>query len=477
MSLPGLSCFQNIVFNDFYPQADALYVNKAKGAGVTVYDTCTYINIFSFNIWKENTTAETFYLNLRYSGSGTVTVNLTGDNLISRQRISVELQSDAGEYLLPVYEGDFSYAYISWEETENFKLTGAAWLAKCSEPAHDIRLAICIPTYKRRADISSTLALYERVINTQKGFAAATHLFVHNNDPDDDLRGLSTCPQVTIINSEANIGGAGAFNRCAHLAVENGYSHVLFMDDDAQPHEEAWLRTLALLKCLKPEKHEYFIAGNCLTREDPLFCHAVREAIDERGRIKCHQIGQFQLTEQEQLEVALSACISHGVGQDTHPYAAWWYCAIPCIAFQRYGWPEERFFCFGDDIEFSLACKAKIICCNGINVWHPSFDRPMNPLRRYFSVRNFFFIRKKFFGKKNLYKSFFKQLYRLLLSNEFYNAQVTSKAFYDLIESNYFEISSIRKEIPKNRGVLISALYTVCMCIKITINIGRWQNA
>ena len=429
MSLPGLSCLQNIVLNDFYPQADALYVNKGKGAGVTAYDTCTYINIFSFNIWKENTTAETFYLNLRYSGSGTVTVNLTGDNLISRQRISVELQSDAGECLLPVYEGDFSYAYISWEETENFELTGAAWLAKCSEPAHDIRLAICIPTYKRRADISSTLALYERVINTQKGFAAATHLFVHNNDPDDDLRGLSTCPQMTIINSEANIGGAGAFNRCAHLAVENGYSHVLFMDDDALPHEEAWLRTLALLKCLKPEKHEYFIAGNCLTREAPFFCHAVREAIDERGRIKCYRIGDFRLTDKLQLQSALAVCTSHNVEAGIHPYAAWWYCVIPCSAFQRFGWPSKNFFCWGDDIEFSVRCRSQILCQNGINIWHPQFNKTYDMSRRYYAARNCYLLRYKHFGSQYILRTFLETIYKILKKGCIKNLFITCKAF------------------------------------------------
>ena len=430
---------QNIVLDDFYPQADALYVHKTVQDTCTAFDTCTYINLFSFTIWKENTTAANFYLHLQYGGAGTVTVHLTDHALNIRQSLSVELQADAAERLLHIPDSSFAYAYIAWEERADFKLSSAAWLAECTAQPQEVRLAVCIPTYKRRDDISSTLALYERVVATQNDFAAATHLYVHNNDPDDDLSGLSTCPQVTIINSEANIGGAGAFNRCAHLAVEKGYSHVLFMDDDALPHEEAWLRTLTLLQYLKPEKQEHFIAGNCLTREDPLFCHAVREAIDERGCIKSHRIGDFNLTDNKQLQKALTACTRHIVDLGTHPYAGWWYCVIPCSAFKKFAWPSKKFFCWGDDIEFSVRCKASIICQNGINIWHPSFNKPFNMTRRYYGIRNWYLLRYKHFGKKYILISFLNTVVMILKKRGIKNFYITCKAFvaFLLIKKHY----------------------------------------
>lgn len=440
-----LICLQNIVLEDFYPQADALYLNKIVHGDNVVCDTATYINLLSFDIWKKNTTVSSFYLSGNYDGAGNITIHFADNKLHVVGIETISLDAETKTFTHRLKNIPCEYAFISWKECARFKLHKAAWLAECfCQPQH-IRLAICIPTYKRRTDISKTIALYEGCCKKNSEFSESTCLFVHNNDTDDDLRKLSISPQVHVINSEANIGGAGAFNRCAHLAVNGGYTHALFMDDDALPHSEAWLRTLALLKYLRPEKKEHFIAGNALTRESPTFCHAIREAIDERGHIRRYRMGDFALASKEALPAALAACAEHDSPSGVHPYAAWWYCAIPCSAFQKHGWPDDRFFCSGDDIDFSLVCKARVICCNGINVWHPSFDRPKTLQRRYFAVRNHYLLLEKNFGNKYILSTFFKNILVLFYKKDYCNVVLVCSAFIAFLNKKFLPVSEISK--------------------------------
>lgn len=460
---------QDVVLHGFYPQADALYLNKAVHPASVIYDTATYINVFSFGIWKENTTASSFYLSVDYSGAGNLTVHFADKKLQPVDAEVIVLDAGATAYTHQLKNMSCEYAFISWTENASFRLNKATWVADCAAP-QPVRLAICIPTYKRRNDISATIALYEDCCRKNPEFADSANLFVYNNDTDDDLRELGLSPRVHVINSDANIGGAGAFNRCAHLAVAGGYTHALFMDDDALPHCEAWLRTIALLKYMRPEKREHFIAGNALTRENPTFCHAVRESIDEHGHVKRYRIGNFALASKDVLPAALAACAEHHFPQGVHPYAAWWYCAIPCTAFQKYGWPDERFFCSGDDIDFSLACKARIICCNGVNVWHPSFDRSTTLQRRYFAVRNHYLLRKKNFGEKYILKTFFSNILMLIYRKEYSNAEITSMAFFAFLNKKFVSISELSNFTTHIRNRYASMLNILLVSTKIIVH-------
>lgn len=443
MSNNSLVCLQRIILEEFYHQADALYLNKSFYDDSVICDTETYINIFSIGLWTKVTTASSYYLYVEYDGAGEISIHFADKKLQTIIVETLSLKSCTKTYTHKLSHMSYEYAFISWEESSNFHLKKGEWLASCPSQTQAVSLAICVPTYKRRQDISATIALYEKCCHEAPEFSAASCLYVYNNDTSDDLRELSTCSQVRIVNSKLNIGGAGAFNRCAKFAVDSGYTHALFMDDDALPHTEAWLRTLTILKYIRPEKKEFFLAGNALTREDPTFCHAVREAIDELGHIKRYRIGNLNLQKKEDLLFALMGCYEQRLAPKVHPYAAWWYCAIPSSAFQKYAWPNEHFFYSGDDIDFSLACKARVICCNGINVWHPSFDRPKTLQRRYVAVRNHYMLRQKHFGKKYILKTFFKNIVLLLYAKKYSNAEVTAMAFLAFLDRKIIPISKI----------------------------------
>lgn len=447
------TCLQHVVLDNFYPSAEALYLKHTQSPLGTVVSTDTYVNIFAQGQWREYTDVSSIALHVCYAGSGSLTLHTANDLASPSATEVITLPPGKNELMHPI-SCSAAYLWLSWDKDQCLTIKTLEWYGGFTTPVQDVTLSLCVPTYNRKEDITRAVSLYESYCAINTDFAKHSHLFVYNNNKQDDLGYLPDTSQTTIITGQENIGGAGAFNQMAHITVEQGFSHALFMDDDAHTHHEAWYRTITLLRHLRPEWQLSFVSATAFTRERPLFCHAVREAIDSKGRIKCYRRGDYDLQNFDHLQRTFSTISHDEFAHISYPYAAWWYCVIPTTMFVKSGYPDARLFGMADDIEFSLRNPVKVICLNGINVWHPDFNRPQTTLRRFLAVRNHYTIREIYFGKKWLLLQFVIQLIRLIRKQQYLNAWITLIAYIAFRIKRYDKFVEIQKKLKKYRKIL-----------------------
>lgn len=142
-------------------------------------------------------------------------------------------------------------------------------------------------------------------------------------------------------------------------------THVLLMDDDVMILPDSIYRTYVLLKHIKERYKESFVSGAMLVLEEKNIQHEDIGTVDDMGTFipLKPRWNHFQLWDNLHNEK---------VYKRKNMYQAWWYCCIPMSVIDKNGLPLPLFI-RGDDVEYSLRCKADIISMNGICVWHMGF--------------------------------------------------------------------------------------------------------
>jgi hypothetical protein len=419
--------------------AEALYIRcRSLSDGGLRYETGTYVNLFHRARWRELTGLKNTALEVTCRGKGRLlllggrslppSVSLDDDPFREVAIQDVD-SSDVSETYLVHLNDDYEFYAFAWEEKSRQSLTilnavyteteqencfvkyPAAPLLEGSEVLNgaDVRIALVVTTYRRVDDVTRLATAYRMACTKSADFARSSHLFIVNNDPAGvEALSLTSDEQLTLLHNTANLGGAGGFTRGAREAVaRGGFSHVLFMDDDAYIHEETWFRTLCLLRRLRPPYCDQIVSGAMFTRERPTWCHVMQEALDQKGlgvtiagkRDLSSPHAVLELIDKVRTDTGLSkAGGTSESGKDRtslrvepdvpeRPYAAWWYCVIPIGLFYEYGYPLPVFF-RGDDQEFGMRVQRITLPLNGICVWHPEFENKKSLLRLYLGCRN-----------------------------------------------------------------------------------------
>lgn len=451
-------CIQNIILNNNISNTDRLYTRE------TIFDvntrhisTDTYINFFHYSRWHELTGLTKFSLHVIYRGKGRIFLYAypksteTNTNLINNKNdcsplllasYSVSDTTSDGKLNIEL-EDKYDFFFFAWEDEVGSPLLikKAYYSVDIDFLERNINIAIVSTTFRRLEDIKHLINIYLSTCNNNLDFKTSSHLFIINNEyADRNALSLYNNSNITIINNKENFGGAGGFAHGARLAVEQGgFTHVLFMDDDALIHEESWFRSLALLRCIRDDLCDHPISGAMFTREHPTYCHAMIEALNKDLHRQCLSGAAYL----DSPEVCKNFLISaHDVCcqiRDTkrrppYPYAAWWYCLFPTSVFVQHGYPAPYFFC-GDDIEYGLRIKKSPLFLNGICVWHPAFENKGSPLREYLSLRNHA-LRCAVYMKSWRYiliKTFFKKMARCLAANDYERGAVTILALHDFM--------------------------------------------
>ncbi len=384
---------QHVVMKPTISGTAPLYLRQTGPENDRRVSTDTYINIFHLSQWKQATELKDFILRIRARGEGELVLHgVFAENgcmeIRTLESKKVKSENEAVTIIFRLGKCAADLIFFSWRagQGKKLKIERAVYLAEAGERKDNIRAALVTTTYNRRDDIENLAETYRKACSGNKYLAEHTRLFIVNNKADDDLSHLADGEQIRLFVNNENTGGSGGFTRGAREALtDGGFSHVIFMDDDARQTKESWFRTLALLRNLRPELKEAFVAGGAFLRENPTFCHALREGLDERGRAVC-LVGKIIVDKPSSFIPALAACELKAKAA-ANPYAAWWCCAIPLEAFKKYGFPLPM-FCISDDIEFGLRTRVPIIYLNGICVWHPDFSGKSNLIRRYLMRRN-----------------------------------------------------------------------------------------
>ena len=438
---------QNIVLN-YRKDTEELFVHSSS-TFPKKYSTDTYFNIFHYTRWNNLTGYNKFFLHVICHGKGTLF--LYGQDAYAKDRnLPVLIASypvdniDKVQQLDISINGSYDFFFFAWKDEIDYQLNieKAYYSLPNINFKRDINIAIISTTYHRINDINNLVHTYASACRHDSYFNTTSHLFIINNEYEDkDILSRYTQKNITVVNNKENFGGSGGFSQGARLAVERGgFTHVIFMDDDALIHEESWFRTVALLRCLRDELCDHPVSGSMFTREQPTYCHATIEVLNKYLRRRCLSGAVFLDTSEacrEFLTAAHNTCrqLRCSEGQVPYPYAAWWYCLFPIDTFDRHGYPAPYFF-RGDDMEFALRIKKTPLFLNGICVWHPAFESKASSLREYLNLRNYA-LRCTAHMKDwryQLIKTFFRKMTRCFAANDYERAALTLLAIKDFMD-------------------------------------------
>ncbi len=158
------------------------------------------------------------------------------------------------------------------------RLLGGAWWGAFGREARAVKIAVVICSCFREDITRRKAALL------QNGLEPSLPVTIMVVDNGRTLSREDFDPRVRLY-PNPNTGGAGGFTRGLIEALESGegFTHVLFSDDDAFFGPDALRRTLTLLGLARPEYAGARLSGAMMIAERPTVQHASREWRKDRG--------------------------------------------------------------------------------------------------------------------------------------------------------------------------------------------------
>ena len=329
------------------------------------------LNVFPLKKWAGLTSRPGLRLRIRYrGGQGDVSVMTCDGKSFSLLR-SIHLPASRSARTLRV---DLStlpsyseYLYLKVQAYSDMELIDASIVTEV-EPSRPVRLGIAITTFKRPLDIERQVELLEDLAGTQLSYK----VFVIDNA--SDLK-LPRAYRNTEVIASANLGGAGGFTR-GLLAVmdEGGFTHAMFMDDDAFCHPETLARAAALIRY---SKHSDLALTGAMN-----YLHAPEIQYELGGRIADYGVGSIRMN----ADTNNLAALCDNDREKPPNYGAWWCFIFPLASVRTLPFP---FFVRGDDITFSMQNRFKLETWPGLVAWQPSFEYKIGASTEYLVHRSF----------------------------------------------------------------------------------------
>ncbi len=415
-------------------------------------DFVTYINACSYQKWRKFTNAGKLILTLDVEGP--VAICYLGFHMdltdIVRNEYSISEFFETGRRTIRFEYPDNSEAMNGFEISAigDATLYGGYFSVECDEEdLNVVNLSIATTTHKKEDFIKKNIKLIkENIIGSEDDIA--DHLYVHVVDNGRTLSEEDINGKNIYLHSNPNTGGSGGYARgmieSLHQSTE--ITHVLLMDDDVLILSESIKRTYNLLRLLKKEYKDWFISGAMLFLEQPFMQHEDVGYVKPDGylcslkRPYNHSFLVDNLENEKDFD------------KDENQYAGWWYCCIPRGIIEKNGFPMPMFI-RGDDVEYSLRCKADHITMNGIAVWHMGFTTKYNAAMNIYQE-----CRNELIGKAisdvmhsvDLVKFVFIRQYREnLLQFNYGAAELALRAFEDYMKGPSFIMEDHGEEIVK----------------------------
>ena len=393
-------CIQNIQFPDpaicdrekMYFIADASCVIDDGNHSCVVplsgcLDLFTYFNSFSIGKWKKYTVLDSLFLNIEISGEFLLKVDfaeIVNGSLVRNTVMTKKLSSPERAFVRTELPTEYDHGVLS------FSLTAAAgysafWGGFYSTETEiaaleKVHLALDICTFRREEYISANIRHLKAAIIDEPGSPLYGRLDIFISDNAQTLPESLSDSRVHVFKNK-NLGGAGGFGRCMveimKVREEQGFTHILMMDDDILLSSETILKTAAVLSLLKPEYKDAFIGGHMLKLDRK---NIQSEAADYFHSVKHSPIGH-------NYDLEDPAYIVKNEEDTPINYLSWWYCCMPIGVLSEDNLPIPVFI-KRDDIEYGLRNGRHFIILNGINVWHEAFDYKYSSYLNYYYYRN-----------------------------------------------------------------------------------------
>ncbi|MBQ9927582.1 MAG: glycosyltransferase family 2 protein [Lachnospiraceae bacterium] len=414
----------------------------------------SYFNGLSVEKWKKYTQIENINIHLYLQGCFEVTLNnvrmINGRRSVSVLDRRIVDAKEKSEFLFPYklyeYKGMLAFELKAMENDAIYY--GGYYDAEIEDNAlQDVDIAINICTYKREPFVKRNIDNLKKAIINNPQSEMYGHLRVYISDNGNTLTDEGVGGNGIHIVNNKNVGGAGGFTRGLIEIIDNQYdfaaTHALMMDDDIIITPEALFRTYMLLKCRK-EKYKDMLVGGAMMRIDDPAIQVEAGASWNAGQL---------VSNKANLDMSLvENCLVNEVEEYTE-YNAWWYCCMPMTLISKENLPLPIFI-RGDDLEYGLRNKRKVVLLNGICVWHEAFENKYSSYLQYYILRNLLYDNAIHFPTYRL-SSFLYRLYttvgREIIYYRYKNINLLYKGVYDFYKGIDFLIHTdgemLHKEI------------------------------
>lgn len=239
-------------------------------------------------------------------------------------------------------------------------------------PAELPELAVSITTFKRELEVLNTVT---RLKAFMSDFEFGDHIHVQVVDNGQSLD-IPDSDRLRLI-PNSNYGGAGGFARGLLEAERSGYSHCLFMDDDATFHMENIARTYVFLALAR---------DRCNAVAGAMINNTHKWAMWENGAYfdgSCHPM--YIGTDLRDRDAVFKMEKESAQLNPPTLYGGWWFFAFAIDQVKHHPFP---FFVRGDDISFSLMNDFNISTLNGVVSFQDDFTEKESPQTLYLDLRN-----------------------------------------------------------------------------------------
>ena len=277
---------------------------------------------------------------------------------------------DNGIFFLQVKALEDSRIYSGYYGTEEL------------EPTQKVKLAVDICTFKREEYVKRNMNILKRDI-------------LENPDSPATRRYGSIFPTTLPHWRESwtasrdhcgyqrQPGGVGGFTRgileTKKREKEEGFTHILIMDDDATISSAAVEVNYLLLSYLKEEYFGYTVGGKLMVLDAPFIQFEVGAQWNEGDIVPLKS--EWDIRNYKDV-------LKSEIEDKKVEYQGWWYCCIPLSEIDENNLPLPIFI-HRDDVEYGLRTgKGRFIYMNQICIWHEAFAGKMPGMLDYYDIRN-----------------------------------------------------------------------------------------
>ncbi|MCO6180918.1 hypothetical protein NHF53_22775 [Ciceribacter sp. RN22] len=332
----------------------------------------TFFNGFTVATWKRD--CRIAHLAFSLLGTGQIRLRFGlhlssgGDRWLSEQDLTLTADVPA-RVELPFWNSlDDGMLYVCVTAIDDSALTGG-YFYTVTEPVMDVRLGIVVTHFNRKQYVLPAIQRITDELLDDPCFSGKVDLVVIDNSKNISP---AEAGRATVIPNR-NLGGSGGFMRGLLHLKDHGYTHCLFMDDDATCEIESIRRSYALMQFAGTGR--FAIAGSLMRELEPY-------RLFEKGAVfngTCQPL-------KSGLDMRKVPDLIEAERRDRMPnYGAWWFFAFSIADVRSYAFP---FFVRGDDIMFGMRNEFHIVTQNGIGCWGEDFGLKSGPLPVYLDVRS-----------------------------------------------------------------------------------------
>jgi len=334
----------------------------------------TFYNLFNVSKMKSICSFSSVFLTLNFRGRFSYKIIHSHpeegtDQILCGNEIFSDFEKSAQ---IPIHDWpDLSDGYL-WLQLKALSdgVLFSAFFETLDRPVHEVNLGVVIVHFNRKQWVIPALQRLRTELLDDPDYSGKISLAVIDNSRNitsDESSGVSVIPN-------GNFGGSGGFARGLLYFKDKGFTHCLFMDDDASCEVESIKRSWALLSYSTQPK--FAIAGSLLREQVPYELY-------EKGAI----FGLERKALKNGLDMRLRSHLAFAESEGLTPnYGAWWFFAFAIKDIAYFPFP---FFVRGDDIMFSLLNGFSIYTTNGIACWGEDFSYKQGPLQNYLDTRSF----------------------------------------------------------------------------------------